>query len=198
MVVGHDTACGHDTLFKIAHNFNMVEASGHRKALRLVRLADRLRMPILTLIDTPGASVGVRSESEGQVQVMGELLDAMLGVSVPTVAFILGEGGSGGAVPLASADRLLMTDASYCSVLSPEAAALILLKDPAKAPHAAEALKLTPGDLKALGLVDRILPVGEGSDDFAVVLRNTFLACLRELDGRPDVVRRARVSVQQL
>lgn len=198
MVVGHDTACGQDTPFKIAHNFNMVEASGHRKALRLVRLAERLRMPILTLIDTPGASVGVRSESEGQAQVMGELLDAMLGVSVPTVALILGEGGSGGAVPLASADRLLMTEASYCSVLSPEAAALIVLKDVAKAPYAADALKLTPTDLKELGLVDRILPVADGGDEFAVLLRGAFLACLREVDGQPDVVRRARVGVPYL
>lgn len=198
MVVGHDTACGHDTLFKIAHNFNMVEASGHRKALRLVRLADRLRMPLLTLIDTPGASVGVRSESEGQALVMGELLDAMLGVSVPTVAVILGEGGSGGAVPLASADRLLMTDASYCSVLSPEAAALIVLQDAAQAPRAADALKLAPRDLKELGLVDRILPVADGGASFAGLLRDAFLACLQEVDGRPDVARRSRVGAQHL
>lgn len=198
MVVAHDTACGHDTLFKIAHNFNMVEASGHRKALRLVRLADRLRIPILTLIDTPGASVGVRAESEGQVFAMGELLDAMLGVSVPTVAVILGEGGSGGAVPLASADRLLMTDGSYCSVLSPEAAALIVLKDATRTPRAADALKLAPRDLKELGLVDGILPVADGGDSFVGLLRDAFLACLREVEGRPDVARRARVVVPHL
>ncbi len=198
MVVAHDTACEHDTLFKIAHNFNMVEASGHRKALRLVRLADRLRIPILTLIDTPGASVGVRSESDGQVFAMGELLDAMLGVSVPTVAVILGEGGSGGAVPLASADRLLMTDVSYCSVLSPEAAAHIVLKDATETPRAADALKLAPRDLKKLGLVDRILPVADGGDSFVGLLRDAFLACLREVEGRPDVARRARVGVPHL
>lgn len=195
MVVGHDTARGQDTVFKITHNFNMAEASGHRKALRLVRLADRLRIPILTLIDTPGASVSVRSESEGQAQIVGELLEAILGVAVPTVAVILGEGGSGGAVSFASTDRLLMTEVSYCSVLSPEGAAAIFLRDIGKSPQAAEALRLTPNDLKQLGLVDKVLPIKDGDQEFVSILRKTFLACLDEMGAQPDKARRMRLPV---
>ncbi len=181
MVIGHRS--GHQMEWKIRHNLNMPHPSGHRKAIRLVRLAERLQLPILTLIDTPGVYPDVRSEAEGQGGVIGQLICAMLEVSVPRIAVILGEGAGGAALALATADRVIMTDASWYSVIPPEGAAQILWKDMEKKEEAAAALKLAPSDLLEAGIVDIVIPASPQKRDFASLLRSTVLRCFRELTG---------------
>ena len=178
MIIGHDTA--RDTEGMARHNFAMAHAAGHRKAIRLVRLANRIGLPIVTLIDTPGACPDVRGEAEGLGGVMGALLCEMLAAKVPTVSVILGEGGSGGAAVFAGVDSLIMTDASYYTVVSPEGAAAIVWKDPDKAIDAAEALKLTPHDLLKAGLVDAVVTCEPSVEATATRLRAAILRGLEE------------------
>ncbi len=156
MVLG--TEKGSDTETRIAHNFGMARPEGYRKARRLIELAGRFGLPILTFVDTSGAFPGIDAEARGQAEAVARSIEACLEAPVPVVASIIGEGGSGGAVALAAGDRVLMLEHSIYSVISPEGCASILWRDQAQAGVAAEALRLTAEDLKRLKIVDEIVP----------------------------------------
>ncbi|MFI5489758.1 acetyl-CoA carboxylase carboxyltransferase subunit alpha [Micromonospora echinaurantiaca] len=156
MVIGHQK--GHTTAELVARNFGMASPAGHRKALRLMRLAARLGLPVVTLVDTPGADPGVAAEQQGQAAAIAENILALTMLPTPVVAVITGEGGSGGALALAVADRVLMLRHAVYSVISPEGCAAILWPDRGAAPQAARALRLTAPDLCRLGVVDEVVP----------------------------------------
>ncbi len=156
VVIGQEK--GHDTKSRIERNFGMARPEGYRKAIRLMGLADRFGLPVVTLVDTPGAYPGKGAEERGQSEAIARCTDACLSVGVPVVACIIGEGGSGGAVALSAADRVLMLEHSIYSVISPEGCASILWKDAEKMREAAGALRLTAQDLEPLGVIDRIVP----------------------------------------
>lgn len=156
MLIGHEK--GDDTASRLRHNFGMAKPEGYRKAIRLMRLADRFGLPVVTLVDTPGAFPGVQAEERGQAEAIARSTEACLALSVPIVAAVVGEGGSGGAIALAAANRVLMLEHSVYAVISPEGCASILWRTADKAPEAAEAMRVTAGDLKQLGVVDRIVP----------------------------------------
>jgi acetyl-CoA carboxylase carboxyl transferase subunit alpha len=156
MVIGHEK--GNDTASRLHHNFGMSRPEGYRKAIRLMDMADRFGLSIITLIDTPGAYPGLGAEERGQAEAIARSTEKCLQVGVPVISVIIGEGGSGGAVALASADRLAMLEHSVYSVISPEGCASILWKDAEKMREAAEALRLTAQDLKELGVADAIIP----------------------------------------
>lgn len=156
MVVGHQK--GHTTAELVGRNFGMASPAGHRKALRLMRLAARLGLPVVTLVDTPGADPGVRAEEQGQAAAIAENILALTVLPTPVVAVITGEGGSGGALAFAVADRVLMLQHAVYSVISPEGCAAILWPDRGAAPQAARALRLTAPDLCRLGIVDDLVP----------------------------------------
>ncbi len=160
MVIG--TEKGHDTDSRVKHNFGMAKPEGYRKAKRLIELAGRFGLPVLTFVDTSGAFPGIDAEARGQAEAIARSIEACLEVRTPFVATIIGEGGSGGAIALASGDVVLMLEHAIYSVISPEGCASILWRDAAKAPEAAEALKLTAEDLKRLKLIDTIVaePLG--------------------------------------
>ena len=149
---------GGDAETRVRHNFGMAKPEGYRKARRLVDLAGRFGLPIMTFVDTMGAFPGVDAEARGQAEAIARSVDACLAAPVPIVATVIGEGGSGGAIALAAADRVLMLEHAIYSVISPEGCASILWRDAAKAPEAADALKLTAQDLKAMKLIDEIVP----------------------------------------
>ncbi len=156
MVLG--TEKGSDTEGRIAHNFGMARPEGYRKSRRLIELAGRFGLPILSFIDTAGAFPGIDAEARGQAEAVARSIEACLEAPVPLVAVIIGEGGSGGAVALAAGDRVLMLEHAIYSVISPEGCASILWRDAAQAPAAAEALRLTADDLKNLHVVDELIP----------------------------------------
>ncbi|SIR71510.1 acetyl-CoA carboxylase carboxyltransferase subunit alpha [Micromonospora avicenniae] len=156
MVIGHQK--GHSTAELVTRNFGMASPAGHRKALRLMRLAARLGLPVVTLVDTPGADPGIGAEEQGQAAAIAENILALTVLPTPVVAVITGEGGSGGALALAVADRVLMLQHAVYSVISPEGCAAILWPDRSAAPQAARALRLTAPDLHRLGVVDEIVP----------------------------------------
>jgi acetyl-CoA carboxylase carboxyl transferase subunit alpha len=156
MVIGHQK--GRDTKDNIARNFGMPSPSGYRKALRLMNHADRFGLPILTFIDTPGAYPGVAAEEQGQGEAIAVNLQTMFRLEVPIIATVIGEGGSGGALAIGVADRLLMLEHAVYSVISPEGCAAILWKDAKKAHQAATSLRITAQDLKELGIIDAIVP----------------------------------------
>jgi acetyl-CoA carboxylase carboxyl transferase subunit alpha len=160
MIVGHQK--GHDTKQNIRHNFGLAHPEGYRKALRLMRLADKFGLPIVSFIDTPGAYPGVASEERHIAEAIAVNLREMFSLSVPIVAVVLGEGGSGGALGIGVADRVLILENSYYSVISPEGCAAILWKDQSHAPKAAAALKMTAPDLLKLKLVDEVIPEPTG------------------------------------
>ncbi len=153
---------GRETKEKIARNFGMPQPEGYRKALRLFRLAEKFGLPVLTFIDTPGAYPGIESESRHVSEAIATNLREMAGLRVPTISVIVGEGGSGGALGIGVTDRVLIFENSYYSVISPEGCAAILWKDAAAAPKAAEALKLTAGELEKLGVVDEVISEPQG------------------------------------
>lgn len=155
MVIGHQK--GRNTSENIHRNFGMPHPEGYRKAQRLMKLAERFRLPIVTLIDTPGAYPGVGAEERGQAQAIAESLRLMSSLEVPTVSVVIGEGGSGGALALGVTDRILMLEYAVYSVISPEGCAAILWKDQSKVKEAADALKLTARHLKSLGVIDRVI-----------------------------------------
>ncbi len=167
MVIGHEK--GSDTKSRITRNFGMARPEGYRKAVRLMHLADRFGLPVITLVDTPGAYPGKGAEERGQSEAIARATEACLSIGVPLVSVIIGEGGSGGAVALASANRVAMLEHSVYSVISPEGCASILWKDAEKMREAAEALRLTAQDLIKLGIADRIIdePVGGAHRDGA-------------------------------
>ena len=156
MVIGHEK--GDDTASRLRHNFGMGKPEGYRKAVRLMELADRSGLPVLTLVDTSGAFPGLQAEERGQAEAIARSTEASLALGVPMVAAVVGEGGSGGAVALACGNRVLMFEHAGYSVISPEGCASILWRTADKAPEAAEAMKVTAQDLKALGVIDTIVP----------------------------------------
>lgn len=160
MLVGHEK--GSDTASRVKRNFGMAKPEGYRKAARLFGLADRLGLPIVTLVDTPGAFPGIEAEERGQAEAIARATEASLAVGVPFVAVIVGEGGSGGAVALATANRVLMLEHAVYSVISPEGCASILWRDAGRAADAADAMKLTADNLLRLGVIDQVVaePVG--------------------------------------
>jgi acetyl-CoA carboxylase carboxyl transferase subunit alpha len=160
VVVGHQK--GRDTEEKLHRNFGMPHPEGYRKALRLMQLAERFRKPVLTLIDTPGAYPGVGAEERGQAEAIARNLREMAGLETPIVAVVTGEGGSGGALALAVADRVLMLEHAIYSVISPEGCAAILWEDASRAKDAAEVLRITAPDLLKLGVVDGMIPEPPG------------------------------------
>ena len=156
MVIGHEK--GYDTNSRIARNFGMARPEGYRKAVRLMDMADRFKIPIITLVDTPGAFPGKGAEERGQAEAIARTIEKCLTVSVPLISIIIGEGGSGGAVALASANKVIMLEHSIYSVISPEGCASILWKDSEKMREAADALKLTAQNLFELKVIDKIVP----------------------------------------
>jgi acetyl-CoA carboxylase carboxyl transferase subunit alpha len=160
MVIGHEK--GDDTASRLRHNFGMGKPEGYRKAIRLMQLADRFGLPVLTLVDTSGAFPGVQAEERGQAEAIARATEQCLNLRVPLIASILGEGGSGGAVALASGNAVLMMEHAVYSVISPEGCASILWRTADKAAEAAEAMKVTAQDLKALGVIDTIVPEPTG------------------------------------
>jgi acetyl-CoA carboxylase carboxyl transferase subunit alpha len=156
VVIGHEK--GHDTKTRIERNFGMARPEGYRKAIRLMDLAHRFGLPVVTLVDTPGAYPGKGAEERGQSEAIARSTEKCLQIGVPVVSVVIGEGGSGGAVAFATANRVAMLEHSIYSVISPEGCASILWKDAEKMKEAAEALRLTAQDLKSLGVIDRIIP----------------------------------------
>ncbi len=156
LVIG--TEKGTDTETRIKHNFGMAKPEGYRKAKRLMELAGRFNLPILTFVDTSGAFPGIEAEARGQAEAIARGIEACLDAPVPLIATIIGEGGSGGAIALAAGNAVLMYEHAIYSVISPEGCASILWRDSAQAPVAAEAMRITAQDLKKLGLIDEIVP----------------------------------------
>ena len=186
MVLGHQK--GRDTKERTARNFGMSKPEGYRKALRLMKLAEKFGLPVFTFVDTPGAYPGVDAEERGQSEAIGRNLAEMSHLKVPVIATIIGEGGSGGALAIAVADHVLMLQYATYSVISPEGCASILWKSAEKAPEAAEALGLTAHRLKALGLIDRIVaePLGGAHRDakqMAALLTRALADSLRQLQA---------------
>ena len=196
MLIGHEK--GHDTQSRLRHNFGMGKPEGYRKAIRLMEMADRFGLPVVTLVDTSGAFPGVEAEERGQAEAIARSTEACLALRVPIVATIVGEGGSGGAVALASAERVLMMEHAVYSVISPEGCASILWRTAEKAPEAAEAMKVTARDLLKLGVIDRIVaePVGGAHRDPQAAIQALRDAITEELDTltrmEPDAVLRMR------
>jgi acetyl-CoA carboxylase carboxyl transferase subunit alpha len=160
VIIGHEK--GDDTKSRIQHNFGMARPEGYRKAVRLMDLADKFNLPVITFIDTPGAYPGKGAEERGQAEAIASSIAKCMQIKVPLISIIIGEGGSGGAVALASSNKIIMLEHSIYSVISPEGCASILWKNSDKMKEAAEALKLTAGDLTKLGIVDEIVsePIG--------------------------------------
>ncbi|KQM17994.1 acetyl-CoA carboxylase carboxyl transferase subunit alpha [Sphingomonas sp. Leaf24] len=165
MVIGHEK--GDDTASRLRHNFGMGKPEGYRKAIRLMQLADRFGLPVVTLVDTSGAFPGIQAEERGQAEAIARSTEAALNLGVPMVSAILGEGGSGGAIALAAGNVVLMMEHAVYSVISPEGCASILWRTADKAPEAAEAMRVTAQDLKSLGVIDRIVsePLGAAHRD---------------------------------
>jgi len=188
VVIGHQK--GRDTKEKIYRNFGMPRPEGYRKALRLMKTAERFGMPIFTFVDTPGAYPGIDAEERGQSEAIGRNLYEMAQLKVPMITTIIGEGGSGGALAIAVGDALLMLQYATYSVISPEGCASILWKSSEKAPEAAETMGITASRLKALGLVDRVVnePLGGAHRDhraMAVALKRALQDALKQVANMP-------------
>jgi len=183
MVIGHEK--GDDTQSRIRHNFGMGKPEGYRKASRLMELADRFGIPVVSLVDTSGAFPGIQAEERGQAEAIARSTEACLALGVPMIACIVGEGGSGGAVALAAADRILMFQYAVYSVISPEGCASILWRTGDKAADAAQAMKMTADDLKSLRIIDRIVkePVGGAHRDHALAAATLASAIHEELEA---------------
>ena len=196
VAIGHEK--GDDTATRLRHNFGMGKPEGYRKAIRLVGLADRFGLPVVTLVDTSGAFPGIQAEERGQAEAIARSTEACLAAGVPVVAAIVGEGGSGGAIALAAGNRVLMFEHAVYSVISPEGCASILWRSADKAPDAAEAMRVTAQDLKALGVIDTIVPepVGGAHRSPAAAIGSLGDALDRALAGladqSADSLRRAR------
>lgn len=197
MLIGHEK--GYDTQSRIKHNFGMGKPEGYRKAVRLMELAGRFGLPVVTLVDTSGAFPGVEAEERGQAEAIARSTEACLALPVPMVAAIVGEGGSGGAVALASAERVLMFEHAVYSVISPEGCASILWRTNEKAAKAAEAMKVTAQDLLSLGVIDRIVkePVGGAHRDPAGAAAALGGAIGEELDQLSGLSREKLRAVRE-
>ena len=196
MVLGHEK--GADTAERVEHNFGMAQPEGYRKAARLMNMADRFGLPVLTFVDTPGAHPGIGAEERGQAEAIARSIEACLHIQVPLIASVVGEGGSGGAIALAAGDRVLMMEHAIYSVISPEGCASILWRNAARARDAADALKLTAQDLLELHVIDEVVtePLGGAHrrPEVAVeALGDSIAEALDELSGRdPKTLRRDR------
>ena len=187
MVIGHEK--GNDTKTRIERNFGMARPEGYRKAIRLMDMAHRFGLPVITLVDTPGAYPGKGAEERGQSEAIARSTEKCLQIGVPVISVVIGEGGSGGAVAFATANRIAMLEHSIYSVISPEGCASILWKDAEKMREAAEALRLTAQDLLKLGIIDRIVtePVGGAQRDRTAAIASVgraIEAMLKELSGK--------------
>lgn len=182
MLIGQEK--GDDTASRLKHNFGMGKPEGYRKVIRLVQLADRFGLPVVTLVDTPGAFPGVQAEERGQAEAIARATEACLTLGVPLVAVIVGEGGSGGAVALAAGNRVLMFEHAIYSVISPEGCASILWRSADKAADAAEAMRITAADLLRLGIIDAVVPepVGGAHRDPAMAMDHLGRAIAAALD----------------
>lgn len=198
MVIGQQK--GRDMKENLRRNFGMPHPEGYRKALRLMKLADKFHRPIITLIDTPGAYPGLGAEERGQAEAIARNLREMAALRVPVIAVVIGEGGSGGALALGVADRVLMLENSVYSVISPEGCAAILWKSGSEREQAAAALRITADDLEGLGVIDDIVPEPAGGahsdwDATATALRAALVRHLGELrDATPEQLRRQRLE----
>jgi len=196
MVIGHEK--GNNTKSRIERNFGMARPEGYRKAIRLMELANRFGLPVITLVDTPGAYPGKGAEERGQSEAIARSTEKCLEIGVPLVSVIIGEGGSGGAVAFATASSVIMLEHSVYSVISPEGCASILWKDGGKMREAAEALRLTAQNLKELGVCDVVIPEPRGGAqrDKAAAIKSVGEALSTQLatfDGKkPDAIRKAR------
>jgi len=196
MVIGHEK--GDDTASRLRHNFGMAKPEGYRKAIRLMELADRFHLPVVTLVDTSGAFPGIQAEERGQAEAIARSTEACLALGVPLVAAVVGEGGSGGAVALAAANRVLMFEHAVYSVISPEGCASILWRTSDKAADAAEAMRITAAELTSFGVCDRIVPepVGGAHRDPEAAIASLAAAIGEELDvltkQTPEQLRAAR------
>ncbi|MFH1714882.1 MAG: acetyl-CoA carboxylase carboxyltransferase subunit alpha [Elusimicrobiota bacterium] len=181
MIIGQQK--GRNTDENIARNFGMPHPEGYRKALRLMKMAERFQMPIVTFIDTPGAYPGIGAEERGQAEAIARNLKEMAMITVPIIVIIIGEGGSGGALAIGVGDRICMMQYTIYSVISPEGCSSILWRDAAKASIAAEALKLTPEDLFSLNIIDEIIdePLGGAHRDYILAADNAKRAILKHL-----------------
>ena len=190
MVIGHEK--GNDTASRLKHNFGMGKPEGYRKAVRLMQLADRFGISVVTIVDTAGAFPGIEAEERGQAEAIARSTQATLELTVPVVASIVGEGGSGGAVGLAAANRVLMFEHAIYSVITPEGCASILWRTAEKAPEAAEAMRITADDVHRLGIIDTVVPEPVGgahrSPDAAIdtlgLAINSALDELSSMDGQ--------------
>lgn len=182
MLIGHEK--GHDTQTRIRHNFGMGKPEGYRKAIRLMEMASRFGLPVIALVDTSGAFPGIEAEERGQAEAIARSTEACLALGVPMVAAVVGEGGSGGAVALAAANRVLMMEHAVYSVISPEGCASILWRTSDKAADAAQAMKVTAQDLKRINVIDRIVkePLGGAHRDPGAAARMLGTALIEEID----------------
>ena len=176
MLIGNEK--GSDTETRLKHNFGMAHPEGYRKSIRLMRLAERYEIPVITFIDTPGAYPGVGAEERGQSEAIARSIDCTLSLKVPVISVIIGEGGSGGAMALAAANKVLMLEHSIYTVASPEASASILWRSSKKSKEAAEAMKITSQDLLNLNVIDEIIdePVGGAHREHAQIIMQTKIA----------------------
>ncbi|MEP2981322.1 MAG: acetyl-CoA carboxylase carboxyltransferase subunit alpha [Lentilitoribacter sp.] len=186
-VIGHEK--GNDTSSRIKHNFGSARPEGYRKAIRVMEMADRFDLPVITLVDTAGAYPGVGAEERGQAEAIARSTETCLKLSVPLISVVIGEGGSGGAIAIAVGNKVYMLEHSIYSVISPEGAASILWRDAARAKDAATNMKITAQDLKELGIVDGIItePMGGAHREPATVIdgvRNVIKTSLAELSGK--------------
>jgi acetyl-CoA carboxylase carboxyl transferase subunit alpha len=190
-VIGHEK--GSDTESRLKHNFGMARPEGYRKAVRLMELADRFNIPLITLVDTAGAYPGIGAEERGQAEAIARSTDACLALGVPSVAVILGEGGSGGAIALATANKVLMMEHAIYSVISPEGAASILWRDTTKAQEAATNMKITAQDMVRFGVIDAIVPepTGGAHRDPKAAIAATGEAIAKALDELRPLSRQA-------
>ena len=198
VIMGHEK--GHDTTTRLKHNFGYGHPEGYRKAVRLMDLADQFSLPVITLVDTAGAYPGIGAEERGQAEAIARSTERCLTLGTPLVATITGEGGSGGAIALAAANKVLILEHSIYSVISPEGCASILWRDRARAQDAAEAMKITAQDLIRLNIIDRIIeePAGGAHSDPAAAIKSVGDAVEQELralsDLSPDALRKQRAD----
>ena len=186
LIIGQEK--GEDLNTRIERNFGMMRPEGYRKCIRLMKLADRFQIPVVTFIDTPGAYPGIGAEQRGQASAIAHSIEASMSLTVPNISIIIGEGGSGGAVALASSNKVIMLENSIFSVISPEGCASILWRDPSKSLQAAEAMKMTSKDLFNLGIIDEIIPEPLGgahrdSESIAADIKHSIIKNLRSFEN---------------
>ena len=186
LIIGQEK--GEDLNSRIERNFGMMSPEGYRKCIRLMKLADRFQIPVISFVDTPGAYPGLGAEQRGQASAIANSIECCMSLTVPNISIIIGEGGSGGAIALASSNKVIMLENSIYSVISPEGCASILWRDPGKSLQAAEAMKMTAKDLLKLGVIDEIIPEPSGGahrepESIAVDIKNSIIKNLKHFEN---------------